>query len=111
MELEIPPGLTDMLQDFTVQVLREKPDDIVEFAANYFMRLKVKEKRSKEGRKGKKGRGVSFESEEVNEDEGMEEDNDFDDYEEEPGIISTAVRCKMHRCALTNMDPVRRLLR
>ena len=35
--------------------------------------MKVKEKRSKEGRKGKKGMGVSFESEEVNEDEGMEE--------------------------------------
>ena len=32
----IPIGLTDMLQDFTVEVLRQKPDDLVAFAARYF---------------------------------------------------------------------------
>ena len=62
MDLEIPPGLTDLLQDFTVQVLREKPDDILDFAANYFMKMKLKEKRSRDGKnKGKpKAKGVSF---------------------------------------------------
>ena len=36
MNFEIPPGLTDLLQEFTVAVLRQKPNDLVEFAALYF---------------------------------------------------------------------------
>ena len=85
MDLEIPSGLTDLLQDFTVHVLRDKPEDIVDFAANYFMKLKLKEKRNKDGKKTRKGsRGVSFRSEE-NEDEGEESDD------EEPG---TTVSCE-----------------
>lgn len=83
MDLEIPPGLSDLLQDFTVHVLREKPDDIVDFAANYFMKLKVKEKRSKDGNKSKKSKGVSFQSEENGD---KEDDDDFSD-DEMPGII------------------------
>lgn len=39
MEFEIPAGLTDLLQDFTVSVLREKPSDLVQFAAEYFNTL------------------------------------------------------------------------
>lgn len=80
MDLEIPVGLSDLLQDFTVHVLREKPEDIVEFAANYFMKLKLKEKRSKEGRKNKKGKGVSFSTEQNGEDMDDDEDDDM------PGI-------------------------
>ena len=60
MELEIPPGLTELLQDFTVQVLREKPDDILDFAASYFMKMKLKEKRSRDGKTKGKSKGVSF---------------------------------------------------
>ena len=36
MSFEIPAGLTDLLQDFTVAVLREKPADLVTFGAEYF---------------------------------------------------------------------------
>ena len=36
MQFEIPAGLTDLLQEFTVAVLRRKPTDLVEFAATYF---------------------------------------------------------------------------
>ena len=39
MEFEIPAGLTDLLQDFTVAVLREKPGDLVLFASEYFVSL------------------------------------------------------------------------
>lgn len=81
MDLELPAGFTDLLQEFTVHVLQEKPDDIVEFAANYFMKLKLKEKRSKDGTR-RKSKGVSFESEEVNGD-GNSDDED-DDEEIEP---------------------------
>ena len=80
MDLELPAGFTDLLQEFTIQVLQDKPDDIVEFAANYFMKLKLKEKRSKDGTK-RKGKGVSFQSEEVNGDENSDDEDD-----EEMGI-------------------------
>ena len=41
MSFDIPAGLTDLLQDFTVAVLREKPEpsDLVNFAADYFNNL------------------------------------------------------------------------
>lgn len=40
MDFQILPRLTDLLQEFTVVVLREKPEDIVDFAAEYFAKLK-----------------------------------------------------------------------
>lgn len=68
MELQIPTGLTDMLQEFTVVVLRERPDDIVDFAANYFTQLKIRNK----ARGNTKG--VSFHSDEKESDEEDEEE-------------------------------------
>ncbi|XP_005992614.1 cAMP-dependent protein kinase type II-alpha regulatory subunit isoform X2 [Latimeria chalumnae] len=40
MSVEIPAGLTELLQGYTVEVLRQKPADLVEFAIQYFTRLK-----------------------------------------------------------------------
>ncbi|XP_065829710.1 cAMP-dependent protein kinase type II regulatory subunit-like isoform X2 [Oscarella lobularis] len=40
----IPEGLPELLQDFTVELLRSKPASIVEFAAEYFGALHAKEK-------------------------------------------------------------------
>ncbi|XP_048581097.1 cAMP-dependent protein kinase type II regulatory subunit isoform X3 [Nematostella vectensis] len=76
MNLEIPSGLSDLLQDFTVHVLREKPEDIVDFAANYFMKLKLKEKRSQKGKKKNKEKGVSFGPPGNDEDDTYNEDED-----------------------------------
>ena len=70
MELQIPTGLTDMLQEFTVVVLRERPEDMVDFAANYFTELKVRNKAVGNAK------GVSFHSDEKQSDE--------EDDEEEP---------------------------
>ncbi|GAB1598877.1 cAMP-dependent protein kinase type II regulatory subunit-like [Argonauta hians] len=39
MSFEIPPGLTELLQGFTVSVLRERPTDLKHYAAEYFCRL------------------------------------------------------------------------
>jgi cAMP-dependent protein kinase regulator len=39
MNFVIPEGLTELLQDFTVDVLRSRPADLVEFASNYFNNL------------------------------------------------------------------------
>jgi len=40
MSIEIPPGLTELLQGYTVEVLRHRPADLVGFAADYFTRLR-----------------------------------------------------------------------
>ncbi|KAG9345866.1 hypothetical protein JZ751_009022 [Albula glossodonta] len=40
MSIEIPEGLTELLQSFTVEVLRNQPRDLLEFALQYFTQLK-----------------------------------------------------------------------
>lgn len=64
MSFEIPPGLTDLLQEFTIAVLRQQPHDLVEFASEYFNNLKGRQHNV--GRNGpvtsSKGKGVNFES-------------------------------------------------
>ena len=52
--VQIPDGLTELLQDFTVAVLKEQPDDLVEFSCDYFNQL--------QGQK-RKERGVAFDGE------------------------------------------------
>lgn len=44
MSFDIPAGLTELLQDFTVDVLRRRPADLYQFAAEYF--CEAKERRS-----------------------------------------------------------------
>ncbi|XP_036358919.1 cAMP-dependent protein kinase type II regulatory subunit isoform X2 [Octopus sinensis] len=39
MSFEIPPGLTELLQGFTVSVLRERPANLIQYAADYFTKL------------------------------------------------------------------------
>ena len=77
MDFDIPPGLTDMLQNFTVAVLRERPTDLVQFAADYFNNLN--ENRSSSKKAGPK-KGVSFTGPD-SDDEPMQTDSD-----EEPMI-------------------------
>lgn len=38
--IQIPPGLTELLQGYTVEVLRRQPPDLVDFAVDYFSRLR-----------------------------------------------------------------------
>lgn len=47
MNLEIPDGLGDLLRDFTVAVLKDRPDDLYDFAVDYFTK-------TREARKPKK---------------------------------------------------------
>jgi len=58
MDVQIPPGLTELMQDFTVAALRERPSDIVDFAADYFVKLKDSKKQYGSG--GVKPKGVQF---------------------------------------------------
>lgn len=43
---EIPKGLTNALQEFTVSLLCEKPSNIYDYAANYFTKLSKERKKS-----------------------------------------------------------------
>ena len=36
MSTEIPQGLTELLEEFAIAVLREKPGDLIAYAAQYF---------------------------------------------------------------------------
>ncbi|XP_076985510.1 cAMP-dependent protein kinase type II-alpha regulatory subunit isoform X2 [Tamandua tetradactyla] len=38
--IQIPPGLTELLQGYTVEVLRQQPPDLIDFAVDYFTRLR-----------------------------------------------------------------------
>ncbi|PAA91750.1 hypothetical protein BOX15_Mlig033844g3, partial [Macrostomum lignano] len=38
---QVPAGFRELLQDFAVAVLRQSPDDAVEFAIEYFTRLRI----------------------------------------------------------------------
>jgi len=43
-EFEIPEGLNDLLHDFAVSVLIEKPENLHDYAADYFTRLRNEKK-------------------------------------------------------------------
>jgi len=71
MDVQIPPGLTELMQDFTVAALREKPNDIVEFAADYFVKLKESKKQYDGGARPK---GVQFSAANDGSDESSDEE-------------------------------------
>lgn len=60
MSFEIPTGLTELLQGFTVAVLRGRPADLYQFAAEYFHEA-AKERRLTSHSVNSTGKkGVSF---------------------------------------------------
>ena len=104
MNFTLPEGLTDLLQEFTVEILRKRPKDLVEFGAQYFNDLV--EKRNKatttnvkfqenevivEKEEGDSTKNVEEEEEEeeikskedVEEEEENDNNNDDDDEEED----------------------------
>ncbi|CDQ60391.1 unnamed protein product [Oncorhynchus mykiss] len=86
MSIEIPVGLKDMLQGYTVEVLRQRPTDLVEFAIQYFTRLQECRKHDSPVNSARKG--VAFDSNSFESDE----DEDSDDYREGLGGISLSHR-------------------
>uniref|UniRef100_A0A8D0KFE5 cAMP-dependent protein kinase type II-alpha regulatory subunit n=1 Tax=Salvator merianae TaxID=96440 RepID=A0A8D0KFE5_SALMN len=63
MSIEIPPGLTELLQGYTVEVLRHRPPDLVAFAAEYFCRLRDARDQQLREAAGARGKGVNFDGE------------------------------------------------
>uniref|UniRef100_A0A8C9VB86 cAMP-dependent protein kinase type II-alpha regulatory subunit n=1 Tax=Scleropages formosus TaxID=113540 RepID=A0A8C9VB86_SCLFO len=85
MSIEIPAGLTELLQGYTVEVLRQRPPDLVEFAVQYFTRLR--ESRSQDGAgpgvaaaaAKATGKGVMFDGEPMQTESNGDGDEDEDD--------------------------------
>ncbi|XP_030357955.1 cAMP-dependent protein kinase type II-alpha regulatory subunit [Strigops habroptila] len=90
MNIEIPPGLTELLQGYTVEVLRHRPSDLLGFAADYFARLR--DARDQEEGGGGTRKVVSFDGEPMQTESNGEEEPDRgdedDDYDFEPAVIN-----------------------
>uniref|UniRef100_A0A8C5DG04 cAMP-dependent protein kinase type II-alpha regulatory subunit n=1 Tax=Gouania willdenowi TaxID=441366 RepID=A0A8C5DG04_GOUWI len=82
MSIEIPVGLTELLQGYTVEVLRQRPSDLVDFAVQYFTRLRDTRSQDGGGMGVKLGKGVMFDGEpmqtESNGDDDEDDDSDFE---------------------------------
>jgi len=70
MDFHIPPGLTELMQDFTFVALKERPADLIEFAADYFTKLRDSKKGQDSGESSAKSRGVKFASANQSDSEG-----------------------------------------
>lgn len=82
MSIEIPVGLTELLQGYTVEVLRQRPTDLVEFAVQYFTRLRDTRSQDGGGTAVKLGKGVVFDGEPMQtESNGDEDGSDESDFE------------------------------
>ncbi|KAM7414841.1 hypothetical protein PAMA_019591 [Pampus argenteus] len=99
MSIEIPEGLTELLQSFTVEVLRNQPRDLLEFALQYFTQLKDSE--TKEASFGndqnsapRPGKAVNFidEAMQIDSENGEEEEEDDDDEEFVAPVINRFIR-------------------
>lgn len=79
--VEIPVGLKELLQGYTVEVLRRKPPDLVEFAVQHFTQI-LEGQRKDQGAKKPSARparkGVTFEtkSNRPNKDDEEEQEED-----------------------------------
>ena len=65
MSTTIPEGLSELLEGFAISVLREKPTDLVQFAAEYFTKLHEQRGQPKEPARSVRiaGEPVNMESE------------------------------------------------
>ncbi|XP_069621169.1 cAMP-dependent protein kinase type II-beta regulatory subunit [Ranitomeya imitator] len=85
MSIEIPEGLTELLQRFTVEVLRTQPEDLLEFALQYFTQLKESQSQGaalSHGADFRHLKGVNFAEEPMQTDSenGDEEDDDEEEF-------------------------------
>lgn len=82
MSIEIPVGLTELLQGYTVEVLRQRPTDLVDFAVQYFTRLR--DTRSQDGAGTGAKKGVVFDGEPMQTESNGEDEDDDSDFEPPP---------------------------
>jgi len=83
--LEVPEGLQEFLQAFVITVLRNKPDDLLEFAADYFQNQLDERNQAESANAGGTlpGLTAAFRPGEQNEDDMDDDEDRMDDLEEE----------------------------
>nr|XP_061781292.1 endoplasmin-like [Nerophis lumbriciformis] len=91
MSIEIPEGLTELLQSFTVEVLRNQPGDLLDFALQYFTRLKAGESHESHSN-ARAGKAVNFLDQAVRIDAEISEEEDDDDEDFEAPVINRFIR-------------------
>ncbi|XP_058617769.1 protein kinase, cAMP-dependent, regulatory, type II, alpha, B isoform X2 [Onychostoma macrolepis] len=77
MSASVPAGLTELLKGYTLEVLRRRPADLLEFAVLYFTRLR--EQRSS-SRRSPVTRGEAFDRSSSGDGEEEEEEEEEDDF-------------------------------
>lgn len=87
MSIEIPQGLTELLQSFTVEVLRNQPRDLLEFALQYFTQLKESETKEapfghEQNSAPRAAKAVNFidEAMQIDSENGEEDDDDDEEF-------------------------------
>lgn len=94
MSIEIPVGLTELLQGYTVEVLRQRPSDLVDFAVQYFTRLRDTKSQDGASAGGKTGKGVMFDGEPMQTESNGEDDED-DDSDFERKLMFCCYDCQL----------------
>lgn len=78
--VEIPVGLKELLQGYTVEVLRHRPPDLVEFAVQHFTQILTAQRNNQKVKKPSAGavrKAVTFEPKaSPNKEEEEEEEDD-----------------------------------
>lgn len=75
--IEIPAGLKELLQGYTVEVLRHRPANLLEFAVQHFTRIldnQRNEQQAKKHNSNPSGKDVTFETVSNNSRENDEEE-------------------------------------
>ncbi|XP_058486970.1 protein kinase, cAMP-dependent, regulatory, type II, alpha, B [Solea solea] len=87
-KLEIPAGLKELLQGYTVEVLRRRPSNLVEFAVRHFTQVLENQRNDQRGKNcGAKAarKGVTF-------DKSTEDEEEEDEDEEEDTVMSITAK-------------------
>ncbi|KAM9759193.1 protein kinase, cAMP-dependent, regulatory, type II, alpha, B [Menidia menidia] len=90
--VEIPAGLKELLQGYTVEVLRRRPPNLVEFAVQYFTQLLEGQKPEQRAHKcGSKPEGVALKNNSNKPKKDEEEEEEKDTIKPTPGKYSRRV--------------------
>lgn len=76
MSIQVPPGLTELLRGFTVEILRQRPPDLVDFAVQYFTRLQNTRSQDGAGTSNKQRAAMMLDSEPMQTGSNREVDKD-----------------------------------
>jgi cAMP-dependent protein kinase regulator len=84
MNIQIPDGLTELLEKLTLEILRNRPDDIYLFAAKHFKEIVDKRENENPNQSipdttNKPADSISIKNEKVNDEELAEEEEEEDD--------------------------------